>query len=574
MAATKEMGFRVLSWNINGLRSFKTGMKKWLDELTSDIICFQETKITRDMLEEPHAIVEGYTSYFSFSKKRSGYSGVATFCTKSATPTHAQEGLSGLLGNSLANNGGSRESLPGSWKDDELKDLDSEGRTVITQHTLKKENGSEVHISVINVYCPRADPEKPERGTFKIRFYELLRQRASALRATGSHVIVLGDVNTSHKRIDHCDPDESEEFEKRHGRIFLDRFLIPLYKEESHEDNNIDESEQSPKSQICTSKSNNDTRSMVEPPENTAHDNTLEDETEALLDIDCLLTKSTNFQMVDTFRYFHQYQKDAFTCWNTEKNARSTNYGTRIDYIFCDLEFLNLVEESQVLQDVMGSDHCPVCITVVGEITPAAKLPSSCTKYFPEFRGQQQKLSSYFSAAPLSLSQSRIESEKQSSQKGPGQISSKRKSESENVGGCKKICKESKPKQSSLSSFFGTKVKPQPECEKLQTKNNVDKREQELAKENEEILKLVEDYERKSAEKNKSSSGSNKQSWGFLMKGPKPAPLCPGHKEPSVLRTVKKKGPNFNKQFYACARGAGKEGDPNAQCNFFKWLGS
>ena len=25
-----------------------------------------------------------------------------------------------------------------------------------------------------------------------------------------SSVIVLGDVNTSHKRIDHCDPDDSE----------------------------------------------------------------------------------------------------------------------------------------------------------------------------------------------------------------------------------------------------------------------------------------------------------------------------------------------------------------------------
>ena len=50
---------------------------------------------------------------------------------------------------------------------------------------------------------------------FKIRFYELLRQRASALRETGSHVIVLGDVNSSHKRIDHCDPDDSE------ARIFL-----------------------------------------------------------------------------------------------------------------------------------------------------------------------------------------------------------------------------------------------------------------------------------------------------------------------------------------------------------------
>lgn len=60
------------------------------------------------------------------------------------------------------------------------------------------------------MYCPHVDPEKPERRIYKIRFYELLRQRAAAIRDTGCHVIIVGDINTSHKRIDHCDPDDSE----------------------------------------------------------------------------------------------------------------------------------------------------------------------------------------------------------------------------------------------------------------------------------------------------------------------------------------------------------------------------
>lgn len=38
---------RILSWNINGLRSFKTNMKQFLDSLEADIICLQETKVTR-----------------------------------------------------------------------------------------------------------------------------------------------------------------------------------------------------------------------------------------------------------------------------------------------------------------------------------------------------------------------------------------------------------------------------------------------------------------------------------------------------------------------------------------------
>lgn len=65
-------------------------------------------------------------------------------------------------------------------------------------------------MTIINVYCPRVDPEKPERRGFKLRFYELLRQRAAAVYSTDSHVVILGDINCSHKRIDHCDPEMSE----------------------------------------------------------------------------------------------------------------------------------------------------------------------------------------------------------------------------------------------------------------------------------------------------------------------------------------------------------------------------
>ena len=45
-----------------------------------------------------------------------------------------------------------------------------------------------------------------------------------------------------------------------------------------------------------------------------------------------------------------------------------------------------------------------------------------------------------------------------------------------------------------------------------------------------------------------------------------------GHNEPAVLRTVKKKGPNSGRQFWSCSRGEGKADDPNARCDFFKWV--
>jgi len=36
---------RIVSWNINGIRTFKKGIGKILEDLDADIACFQETKI-------------------------------------------------------------------------------------------------------------------------------------------------------------------------------------------------------------------------------------------------------------------------------------------------------------------------------------------------------------------------------------------------------------------------------------------------------------------------------------------------------------------------------------------------
>ena len=60
---------------------------------------------------------------------------------------------------------------------------------------------------IINVYCPRVDPDKLDgRHTFKMKFNKLLELRANALTEAGFYVIILGDINISHKPIDHCAP--------------------------------------------------------------------------------------------------------------------------------------------------------------------------------------------------------------------------------------------------------------------------------------------------------------------------------------------------------------------------------
>lgn len=56
--------------------------------------------------------------------------------------------------------------------------------------------------------------------------------------------------------------------------------------------------------------------------------------------------------------------------------------------------------------------------------------------------------------------------------------------------------------------------------------------------------------------------------WQRIADSMKP-PNCRGHNEPSVIRTVKKKGPNNGRNFYVCARPNGPS--PVGRCNFFQW---
>ena len=51
---------------------------------------------------------------------------------------------------------------------------------------------------------------------------------------------------------------------------------------------------------------------------------------------------------VDTFRDLHPERKEAFTCWNTKMNCRTTNFGTRIDYILVNKALTNILKDSDI----------------------------------------------------------------------------------------------------------------------------------------------------------------------------------------------------------------------------------
>ncbi|XP_063063647.1 DNA-(apurinic or apyrimidinic site) lyase 2 [Engraulis encrasicolus] len=584
---------KIVTWNINGIRTFKHAIKKTLDSFDADIICVQETKVTRDLLEERSAVVDGYNSYFSFCRGRSGYSGVATFCKDSATPFAAEEGLTG----GLSNNGAEAVGFYGDHEDlstEELQLLDNEGRAVITQHQIMGSDGSQT-LSVVNVYCPRADPEKPERKLFKLQFYRLLQARAEALLASGSHVIVLGDINTSHRPIDHCDPD-GDTFEDNPGRKWLTRFLFGAKAAEDDDEEEHDQEDED----HCDDRSNAPTVSRLH------HSDSLHSSQTS--------TSSSGGKFVDTFRQFHPTRPQAFTCWNTLTGARQTNYGTRIDYIFADHALAELFVSADIMPEVEGSDHCPVWGQLRCEIQPSPRYPALCTRYMPEFAGKQQNLSRFLVKIadkpqhPAGTADSQGEAENQDTQRSQKNVShfgsgveggrkrwldgtaaeaSVPKSKKSNAGSKAAAAVKS---QGSLLNFFKHKGLTAKQTEKTThdqsasgpTEGNGHSLQESLSGNQQGGNDLSQDITKDQELANgrdmpigdagESKKGTCPAFWKTVLCGPPQPPLCKVHKEPCVLRTVKKAGPTMGRQFFVCARPQGHASNPQARCNFFAWV--
>ena len=66
---------------------------------------------------------------------------------------------------------------------------------------------------------------------------------------------------------------------------------------------------------------------------------------------------------VDTFRLFTQ-GNGHYSWWSLRANCRARNIGWRIDYVLVSGALAQEVRAAEIHTDVMGSDHCPVSITV------------------------------------------------------------------------------------------------------------------------------------------------------------------------------------------------------------------
>ncbi len=66
---------------------------------------------------------------------------------------------------------------------------------------------------------------------------------------------------------------------------------------------------------------------------------------------------------LDTFRLFTQ-GNGHYTWWSHFANARARNIGWRIDYILVSAALRGAVQAAEIHPEVMGSDHCPVSVTL------------------------------------------------------------------------------------------------------------------------------------------------------------------------------------------------------------------
>jgi len=167
---------KIISWNTNGLRAtvkqghFEPLFKKY----DLDVLCLQETKAEMEQLTEETRNVPGYYSYFSHSKLRKGYSGVAIY-----TKEKPKEVFYGMG----------------------IKKFDDEGRIV----GIKLKN-----FTIITGYFPNGG-QGPHRLKYKLEFYDAFLKFINKLRKNGEHVIFCGDVNTAHTPIDLTHPKANEE---------------------------------------------------------------------------------------------------------------------------------------------------------------------------------------------------------------------------------------------------------------------------------------------------------------------------------------------------------------------------
>ena len=165
------MSFKLLSWNVNGLRAiYKKGFVDWMQKTQPDVLCLQETKAAESQLPDDLKKISGYHSFFC-SGEKPGYSGVAIYSKEK--PLSVSTGIG-------------------------IKRFDSEGRILIAEFKS---------FILCNIYFPNGKMSN-ERLKYKLDFYDAFLEFAD--KNVGKNIVICGDFNTAHTEIDLARPKENQ----------------------------------------------------------------------------------------------------------------------------------------------------------------------------------------------------------------------------------------------------------------------------------------------------------------------------------------------------------------------------
>ncbi|NML16260.1 exodeoxyribonuclease III [Azohydromonas caseinilytica] len=163
------MGFRVVTLNLNGIRSAATkGFEAWAEAAGADFMGVQEVRAQEADVVDRFKRVAGLEGHFHFAQKK-GYSGVGLYTKRDPSAVITGFGCD---------------------------EFDPEGRYVELRF-----DSSARKFSVISAYFPSGSSGE-ERQAAKFRFLERFWHHLAALRASGREFILMGDFNIAHQAID------------------------------------------------------------------------------------------------------------------------------------------------------------------------------------------------------------------------------------------------------------------------------------------------------------------------------------------------------------------------------------
>lgn len=166
---------KVITWNVNGIRTSIKALQSCLAEHKPDILCLQETKVVDEKVKEWLEGLRGHYPYQqSYVAHKQGYSG--TLCLSKEKAYAYQEGFG-------------------------IEELDQEGRLQVFQY---------LDFFLVNAYLPSINERSSlERQSYRIRWDDALLDMVTSLQRQGE-VLVCGDLNAA------CQQEDMSHTHQRH----------------------------------------------------------------------------------------------------------------------------------------------------------------------------------------------------------------------------------------------------------------------------------------------------------------------------------------------------------------------